>query len=150
MSNSSIAATMMPIADTSEMPRYGSVLPTTYDTVLMGAIRTCSHVPRSFSLTTERAVEIVPVIIPMNPISPGTRKSVLRSSGLNQMRGSIADRRREVQSALLDDEAGRDAPHDRHGVAHHGGRRVGVVAVDDHLHRRRLAAPDQRGRCSRG
>ena len=54
----------------------------------MGAIRTCSQVPRSFSRTTEIAVEMAATIMPMKPMRPGTRKSVLRSSGLNQMRGS--------------------------------------------------------------
>ncbi len=51
-------------------------------------MRTCSQVPRSFSRTTDSAVEIAPVIIPMKPIRPGTRNSALFSSGLNQMRGS--------------------------------------------------------------
>ena len=45
-------------------------------------------VPRSFSRTTDSAVETTAVIIAMNAMSPGTRKSVLRSCGLYQMRGS--------------------------------------------------------------
>ena len=60
----------------------------------MGAIRTCSIVPRSFSRTIDSAVETTAVIIEINAISPGTRKTVLRSSGLYQTRGSTADERR--------------------------------------------------------
>ena len=54
----------------------------------MGAIRTCSQVPRSFSRTTDNAVEMVAVIIPMKAMRPGTRKRALLSSGLYQIRGS--------------------------------------------------------------
>ena len=43
--------------------------------------------PRSFSRTTDRAVEITPVSIRMNPISPGTRNWLDFSSGLYQTRG---------------------------------------------------------------
>ena len=54
----------------------------------IGAMRTCSIVPRSFSRTTDSAVEMTAVIIAMYAMSPGTRNSVLRSSGLYQTRGS--------------------------------------------------------------
>jgi hypothetical protein len=64
------------------------VFPITYDTVLIGAMRTCSHVPRSFSRTIDTAVEIAAVIMAMNAIRPGTRNNELRSSGLYQIRGS--------------------------------------------------------------
>ena len=37
----------------------------------MGAIRTCSLVPRSFSRTIDSAVETTAVIIPMNAMRPG-------------------------------------------------------------------------------
>jgi hypothetical protein len=91
-SKNSIAARMISTADASEITKYGIVFPTTYDTVLMGAMRTCSHVPRSFSRTIESDVEITPLIITMNPIKPGTRNNVLLSSGLYQMRGSTLRR----------------------------------------------------------
>ena len=55
---------------------------------LRDVTRSCSRVPRSFSRTTERAVETTAVSIMMKPISPGTRKLVERSSGLYQTRGS--------------------------------------------------------------
>ena len=47
------------------MARYGSVLPRMYATGPTGAIRTCSIVPRSFSRTTDSAVEMTAVIIEM-------------------------------------------------------------------------------------
>ena len=47
------------------MTRYGSVLPMMYGSGLIGAIRTCSIVPRSFSRTTESAVDTTAVIIEM-------------------------------------------------------------------------------------
>ena len=58
------------------------------DTVLIGAIRTCSIVPTSFSRTIDAAVDTTAVIMTMKPIRPGTRNRLLRSSGLYQMRGS--------------------------------------------------------------
>ncbi len=78
----------MSAAEASEMKKYGMLLPTTNANVSIGAIRTCSIVPLSFSRTIESAVEMTAVIIKMYAISPGTRNSVLRSSGLYQMRGS--------------------------------------------------------------
>ena len=45
-------------------------------------------VPRSFSRTIESAVDTTAVIIVIYAIKPGTRNSVLRSSGLYQMRSS--------------------------------------------------------------
>ena len=63
-------------------------MPITNGKVPIGAIRTCSSVPDSFSRTIESAVDATAVIIAMYAISPGTRNSVLRSSGLYQMRGS--------------------------------------------------------------
>ena len=44
--------------------------------------------PRSFSRTTEMAVESTAVSIRMKPMRPGTRKRVDLSSGLYQTRGS--------------------------------------------------------------
>ena len=65
-------------------------------------------------------------------MSPGTRKSVLRSSGLYQMRGSTASgagrttaRRRQL---------GADGTQEVGRIAEHRRGRVGVVAVDDDLH----------------
>ena len=68
--------------------KYGTVLPTTYANGPTGDIRTCSIVPTSFSRTIESAVETTAVSIAMYAISPGTRNSVLRSSGLYQTRVS--------------------------------------------------------------
>ena len=64
-SNSSIAARITVIAETNEITRYGSVLPRMYGSGLSGAIRTCSMVPRSFSRTTDSAVDTTAVIIEM-------------------------------------------------------------------------------------
>src|SRR5262245_16881859 len=83
-----MAARTIRSSEMSEMTKYGTVLPTMNENVLRGAIRICSIVPRSFSRTTESAVETTAVIIARYAISPGTRKSVLRSWGLYQMRGS--------------------------------------------------------------
>ena len=55
----------MAVADTSEMTKYGSVLPSTYGTGPSGAIRTCSIVPTSFSRTTDSDVETTAVSIAM-------------------------------------------------------------------------------------
>ena len=85
-----MAATMISVAPACDSTRYGSVFPTTNASVEIGAIRTCSIVPLSFSRTMDSAVEITAVIIEMNAIRPGTRKTVLRSSGLYQTRGSTA------------------------------------------------------------
>ena len=56
---------MIPKAETSDTTKYGTVLPTTNDAASSGAIRTCSIVPRSFSRTTDSAVETTAVIIAM-------------------------------------------------------------------------------------
>ena len=56
--NSTIDARMMSAADASEITKYGIVLPTTNENVSIGAMRTCSIVPRSFSRTIESAVEV--------------------------------------------------------------------------------------------
>ena len=56
---------MISAADASEMKKYGMLLPTTNENVSIGAIRTCSIVPLSFSRTIESAVEITAVIIRM-------------------------------------------------------------------------------------
>ena len=47
------------------MPKYGIVLPTMYENVSIGAIRTCSMVPRSFSRTTESEVEMTAESMPI-------------------------------------------------------------------------------------
>ena len=60
------------------------------DTVSIGAMRTCSQVPRSFSRTIDSDVETTALIMTMKPMRPGTRNSVLWSSGLYQIRGSTA------------------------------------------------------------
>ena len=65
MPNSAIAAITMPSADTSEMAKYGIVFPTTNGPASIGAMRTCSIVPRSFSRTIDSAVETTAVIIVM-------------------------------------------------------------------------------------
>ena len=88
MPNSVIAAAMITSADASDTTKYGIVFPTTNDAAPSGAMRTCSMVPRSFSRTTESAVETTAVIIAMYAMRPGTRNNVLRSSGLYQTRGS--------------------------------------------------------------
>ena len=56
---------MMSAADPSEMMKYGIVLPATKEKALSGAMRTCSIVPRSFSRTTDSAVDTTAVIIEM-------------------------------------------------------------------------------------
>ena len=48
-----------------EITKYGRLLPTMKGSVPMGAMRTCSMVPRSFSRTTDSAVETTAVIIAM-------------------------------------------------------------------------------------
>ena len=63
--NSTIAATMIAIAETSEMMKYGIVLPAMNLVAASGAMRICSIVPRSFSPTTDSAVEITAEIIAM-------------------------------------------------------------------------------------
>ena len=63
--NITIATSTMAIADANEITKYGIVLPSTNDKALIGAIRTCSIVPRSFSRTMESAVETTDVIITM-------------------------------------------------------------------------------------
>jgi hypothetical protein len=55
----------------SEMAKYGNVLPMMYSPVPSGAILTCSIVPRSFSRTTERDVEMTAEIMPMYAMRPG-------------------------------------------------------------------------------
>ena len=74
--------------------------------MLIGAIRTCSHVPRSFSRTIASAVDTAPVIMPMNAMRPGTRNSVLSSCGLYQMRGSAdtGGRRLTPRRSISSDE----------------------------------------------
>src|SRR5919197_5404400 len=103
--NRTIAASTISAADASEIRKYGMVLPTTNENVSIGAIRTCSIVPTSFSRTIEMAVEMTAVIIRMYAISPGTRNSVLRSSGLYQMRGST-----DTGGAALTAPGANDAP----------------------------------------
>ena len=49
-----------------------------------------SMVPRSFSRTTEKAVETVTMTMRMKAIRPGMRNMALRSSGLYQTRTSVA------------------------------------------------------------
>src|SRR5579871_6083071 len=87
-SKKNIAASTMASAPTCDRTRYGTVLPAMNDAVEIGAMRTCSIVPRSFSRTIDRAVEMTAVIIEMNAMSPGTRNTVLLSSGLYQTRGT--------------------------------------------------------------
>ena len=55
----------MSAAEASEITKYGIVLPTTNENVSIGAIRTCSIVPLSFSRTIDSAVETTAVIIAM-------------------------------------------------------------------------------------
>ena len=62
---STIDARTMSAADAREIRKYGIVLPTTNENVSIGAIRTCSIVPISFSRTIESAVEATAVIIAM-------------------------------------------------------------------------------------
>ena len=103
--------------------------------VEIGAMRTCSQVPRSFSRTIDSEVETTALIITMKPMRPGTRNSVLCSSGLYQMRGSTAMGGAQGPAGRqLELQLGRHAPHDGLRVAEDGGGRVGVVAVDDDLH----------------
>ncbi len=63
---------------------------------------------------------------------------MLRSCGLYQTRGSNPIRAAECRRAPGARDRGQQLRagllHDRRGVADHGRRRVGVVAVDDHLH----------------
>ena len=47
-------------------------------------------VPRSFSRTTDSAVDTTAVSISRKPMRPGTRNCVDSSSGLNSTRGSTA------------------------------------------------------------
>ncbi len=56
---------MISAADASEITKYGMVLPTTNEKVSIGAIRTCSIVPHSFSRTIDSAVDVTAVIIAM-------------------------------------------------------------------------------------
>src|SRR5262249_2951222 len=86
--NNTIDARMIARDEDTAMQKYGSVFPMMYDVVPSGAMRTCSIVPRSFSRTTESEVDTTDDIMPMYAMSPGTRKSALRSSGLYQTRGS--------------------------------------------------------------
>ena len=51
-----------------------------------GETAICSIVPRSFSRTTEKAVEMTTMTMRMKAMRPGTRKLALRSSGLYQTR----------------------------------------------------------------
>ncbi len=53
------------MAATNEITKYGRLLPTMNGSVPIGAMRTCSTVPRSFSRTTDSAVETTAVIIAM-------------------------------------------------------------------------------------
>ena len=87
-SNSTIDARITAMPVSCDSTRYGTVLPTTNASVEIGAMRICSMVPFSFSRTIDNAVETTAVIIEMYEISPGTRYSVLRSSGLYQTRDS--------------------------------------------------------------
>ena len=64
-SNNTIDAAMINPDDASEIRKYGSVLPMMKEKVSIGAIRTCSIVPDSFSRTTDRAVEVTAVIMPI-------------------------------------------------------------------------------------
>ena len=79
---------MIAVDEQTAITKYGSVLPTMYEPVPRGAMRTCSIVPRSFSRTTDSAVDTTDEIMPMYAMSPGTRNRALRSSGLYQTRGS--------------------------------------------------------------
>ena len=92
----------------------------------IGAIRICSIVPFSFSLTMDSAVDTTAVIMARYAINPGTRNRVLRSSGLYQMRGRDADELRAHAAA----DPLRRFSDDRVGVTEDGGRRVGVLAVE--------------------
>ena len=55
-----------------------------------GETAICSMVPRSFSRTMEKAVEVVRMTMRMKAINPGRRNRALLSSGLYQTRTSVA------------------------------------------------------------
>ena len=57
------------------------VLPMMNDVVLIGAMRTCSMVPVSFSRTTDSAVDVTPTIMAMKATSPGMPQCVTPSAG---------------------------------------------------------------------
>ena len=119
-----------PIAPICDSTRYGSVLPTTNASVEMGAIRTCSIVPRSFSRTIDSAVEITAVIIEMNAMRPGTRKT--RAPKLRVVPDARLDAdERRLQAAWPTTPT--RLSQDGRDVAEHRRRGVGVVAVDDDL-----------------
>jgi hypothetical protein len=64
-SNRTIDANTTPSAAMKAIAKYGRLLPMTNDSVPIGAMRICSTVPRSFSRTTDNAVETTAVIIAM-------------------------------------------------------------------------------------
>ncbi len=67
---------------------YGIDLPNNNSKDLVGETYICSMVPRSFSLTIEREIDITAVITRIIAISPGIKNSVDFNSGLNQNTGS--------------------------------------------------------------
>src|SRR5437870_199321 len=99
-SNNSMATTMMPIADTIDTMKYGTVLPTTNENASSGAIRTCSIVPRSFSRTIERAVDTI------RDHQHGAHVVAVHQPG---RLGIIIDRRDEIEVAGVD-ERGDERP----------------------------------------
>ena len=72
------------------MPRtkYGISLPASSSGRPVWVDISASMVPRSHSRATTSEVSRVPISVMLMAINPGTRKLRLRSSGLNQMRGS--------------------------------------------------------------
>ncbi len=96
-------------------------------------------VPRSFSRTTEKAVDVVRMTMRMKAMRPGTRNWALRSSGLYQTRTSVFEGKRQAAGAAAGQRFQRDplrvALEDGGGVAR--GRRPahGVRAVDEELDR---------------
>ncbi len=91
-------------------------------------------VPRSFSRTTERAVDSTAVSIMMKPMSPGTRKRVDFSSGLYQTRGSYPIGTASIVPPAASRASAAFAAATRpDGVAEHRGGRVGVAPVEEQL-----------------
>ena len=128
----------MVAAATSPMSRYGTVFPTISSSGCTGETVSCSMVPRSFSRTMERAVDMTADIMRMRTISPGTRKLALRSSGLKSTRGrkSMVDLHPRHAGPLQGTHecALRVVGGQRLHVADCRGRGVPVGAVNDGLH----------------
>ena len=75
---------MAAIVDSMPRAKYGSSLPTRISATEAGVDITASMVPRSHSRATTSAVSMVPMMVMMMAIAPGTRARRLSSSALNQ------------------------------------------------------------------